>query len=266
MRPAAAALSLLLLASPPPARAVLDDVGLVTMGRTTFPEDSWVVDSFMDQTVARWSAPAAPTLNHNFLLMHGVHDRVTVGVVASAAEAQRRPVRFDRAGGLLGAQVLARPFQAAPLLVVFPRGRDGRAEFVVGLELLKNVGNWSLQLGYLDEFRRGPGELAYNGDHHLVEPGVFYRFGLRGVLGAHYLLQTVPAYESTSATPLGAVTAARPASRVHMWGPVLGGGIGRGLFLALKQRFGLNRDAPESVSTVQVQYYFGPYALGSWGL
>ncbi len=265
----ASALFVLALWTAAPARAALEDIGRITMGRTTFPRHAWVLDLFEDEVVPRWAIPVGHTLSQRVVAAYGVTDRLSVGLIETTLHAERstlNTLKADEWGGFAGYRVLDEPFEFTPLLVALPVAPNKKAAFVVGGDLLKNVGNWTFHLGYIDEFEQGEGETAYGGNHHIVEPGVFCRFGLHGLVGVHYMYQTFPAMVSTIPTPFGSIPVTTPAGDIQMWGPVLGGSISKNLFLGLEQRFGMTRQSPAYMTTLQFQIYFGPYALGSWGL
>ncbi|MBI4133977.1 MAG: hypothetical protein HY475_00985, partial [Candidatus Terrybacteria bacterium] len=173
---------------------------------------------------------------------------------------------IDRWGAAMLYRLISEPFELAPIVGVFPIVPNKRTEFLLGVDALKNLGHWTLHLGYANEFKQGEGETAYGGNHHVLEPGVFYRFGLHGIMGVQYTYQTLPPIVTLVQTPFGPMSVTTPATTIGMWGPVLGGSISKNMFLGLAQRFGVNRSSPDYMTTLQFQLYFGPYALGSWGL
>lgn len=266
MSPRAAAVLAALLLAPPPAGALLNDIGRLTMGRVTFPKGAWVLDLYQDHAVGSWSPATHHVLSQRLVTAYGISDRFTAAGLALTDHAERDWRRVDRWGAVAALRLVEEPFQFAPLAGALHHVGGRRVEFVAGADLLMNLGAWSAHLGYIDEFKEGDGESSVTGDHHSLEPGLFHRFGLHGILGIQYLIQTSPQAVVRAHGPMGDVERSLPSRTIRMIGPVMGGSISKNLFLGLDQRFGLGRDSPSYITTLQFQVYFGPYALGSWGL
>lgn len=258
------ALAALLVAAP--ADALTGDIGRLTMGRVTSPKGAWVFDLYQDHVVPRWSPGTHHVLSQRVVTAYGVSDRFTAAAVALADHAEHEWRSADRWGTAAAVRVLDEPLQVAALAVALRHASGRRFEFAAGADLLMNVGSWSAQLRYFDEFRQGEGESAVGGNHHILEPGLYYRFGLHGIVGIKYLFQTLPPAVFLAQGPMGPVPVPLPARTIRMIGPVMGGSISKNLFLGLDQSFGMGRDSPTFITTLQFQLYFGPYALGSWGL
>lgn len=220
-----------------PAGAELD-VGRLVLGRVMYPPNSWAFDTFYAYGAPRLRSPDDDTFKAEFELERGASERFgwEIGLDTSG---MRHGQRLSRAGAGARALVLEAPFDLAFQAEWLPSLRNGAPEWELEMEALKNVGAYSFVAQPSVEVE--PGRKL---EASLIA-GPFARFGLNGVLGAQ----------------------AKYSSDGFWFGQgVVGGAVGRNLFLSVVPRVGLNARAPDLQVLVELHALFGSYALGAWGL
>ena len=217
-----------------PASAELD-VGRLVLGRVMYPSKSWAFDTFYDFKAPRLRSSDGDTLKANFELERGESERF-------GWEAGFETAGMPRPASLApGARALLceAPFDLAFQSEWMPSLRNGAPDWEFELEALKHVGAYSLVAQPSLEVEEGRRLEAS------IIAGPFARFGLNGVLGAQ---------------------AQSPADGPWSGQGVVGGAVGRNLFLSVLPRVGLNARAPDFQLLVELHALFGSYALGAWGL
>lgn len=224
-------------AAPVPACAELD-MGRLVLGRVMYPAKSWAFDTFYGYKAPQLRSAAADSLKTQFELERGEFDRFgwEVGLETSGA---RHAQHFSRVGAGARALLLDAPFDLSFQGEWLPSLHDEAPEWELELEALKNVGAFSIVAQPSLEIEQGR---KLKGS---IIAGPLARFGLNGVLGAQ-------AEYSSDGSWSGA--------------GVVGGAVGRNLFLSFQPRFGLNARAPDFQLLLELHALFGSYALGAWGL
>ena len=215
------------------------DIGRLAMGRTTYPAKSWAFDTFHDYTAARLNDPTADRMRSDFELERGETDRFGWEVALETTRANRD--RLQLGHGAIGARYLAieQPLQVALAAEYLPSLRKKPDEWEVEIEALKNIGPFSGVLQY-------SGEVNERRDlESTLILGPIYRFGLQGLAGPQWI------YEGDGG---------------HSLNLLVGGSISRRLFISFQPRIGLTRQAPDLKILLELHAFFGPYALGGWGL
>ena len=240
----AAALALILFPVAPLSAGAHAEIGRLTMGRTTYPARSWIVNAAETYTASNLSDPVADTFASELEVKRGVTDRLTLEFVLETREARRDRIQADRLGAEALCRLLDRPFQLAANLEVLPSLHGEAPEVGFGFEVMHNHGPSAFLLRYEGEADKEEGE-GYQFAHRL-EPSAFYRFGLHGLVGTGLEIQ--------------------PAAGAHSLALSLGGSVSKNIFLAVQPRFAITSRASDFALHLQLQLYFGPYGLGSWGL
>ncbi len=219
----------------------------VTMGRTTYPQGSYVLQFFGDYFAQDLAQPRADMLETAWVLQHGLSDRLTAGIDLETRVQRRDRFEPEFLGILAGYRVLDRPGQLALFGSLLPSLKGGAARGRFGAEGLKNLNSWSFFFlcgGEIEEERKeGESETELEVE---IEPGTFYRFGLHGVAGLEWEVL--------------------PRSGEQSLDFVLGGSVSKNLFLAIEPKLGITSGSPDLRLRIQVQLYSGPYGLGGWGL
>lgn len=220
-----------------PAAAELD-IGRLVMGRATYPRGSWVLDTFTRYEAARLSDSSADTLQTDVELERGQTDRFGWELAAKTAEAARDRVQWGSLGGELRYLALQRPAQLA--LAAHPTmRRDKPGELELEAETLKNIGSLTAVLQYSFE------TAARQKPEHALETAGLWRFGLQGLAGPSWT------YHSAGR---------------HQLGAIVGGAVARKMFLGIHPKAGIGRGAPDFEMGLEFHVFFGPYALGAWGV
>lgn len=215
------------------------DIGRLAMGRTTYPAKSWAFDTFNAYTVEKRKDPAGDHMVSEFELERGETNRFGWEVGVKTTNASRGRLQLGR--GMVAARYLAveEPLQVALAAEYLPSLRKKSDEWEVELEALKNIGPFSAVLQY-------EGEVNEKRDlESSLIAGPLYRFGLQGLAGPQWV------YASNGA---------------HSLNFIVGGSISRRIFLSLQPRIGMTRQAPDFQLLLELHVFFGPYALGGWGL
>ena len=221
------------------------EVSRLTLGRTTNPEKSLVIETDTTYAATNWADPSQDTLQGTYSVAYGVTDRLTAESELATQESQRNRLRADRLAMEAIYRILDNPFQWAPLLELRPSLQGESFESVYGFRAIKNIRQFSLILNYEGTLGKESEDSVYKLKDHEVEPGILYRFGLHGLLGLDY------DYHKTGSQAIDVS---------------LGGSVSRNVFLGVEQSFGLTQAAPDYQFGLHVDFYFGPYALGGWGL
>jgi len=218
--------------------------GRITMGRVTYPKGSLAIDVTQEYRMRRWADPTKDDLRGIFEVGYGLTDGVTLELIGKTRRVARDAYALDRVGAGATVRVAEYPLQVAPFVRLMPSVRGGDPEAEAGVQVSRNEGNFTLFMYHKAELAKATAASAYALKEYEVEPGVFYRFGLHGLAGLEWEYKT---------------------DGQHMLDIVLGGSLGRSIFLGVEEKIGLNDRAPALMSRLQLSFYFGRYALGSWG-
>lgn len=221
------------------------DIGQLTMGRVTLPERGFSVDLMHEYRMREWHDPTRDTLRGTYEAGYGLRDGLSLDLISMTRSANRTAYVLARVGAGVTLRVLDQPLQIAPFVRALPsvRGRDFQLE--TGLKAARNYGNFTAFMYHKADFDKNRSSGAYGFDEYEVEPGLLYRFGLRGVAGVEW------EYHTTGE---------------HVLGILFGGSLSRQLFLGIEEKFGLNGRTADATTRIQLSFYFGRTALGSWGL
>lgn len=219
------------------------DIARLTMGRTTYPQNSWTVDIFSTQIMPDIHDQAKDIFWQKLQLEHGYTDRLSLGAGVKTKRAERDFFTADRLILQTRYLMIKQPLQLTPFIGFLPSLRGSSSEWEFGFEALKNQGPWSVLVHYEGELKKEPnGKMEIESS---VFPGIYYRFGLNGIGGVEWH------YTSNGA---------------HAVHGVLGGRVSKNIFLAIQQHFGLTKQSPDIMFTLQLNFYFGPQRLGGWEL
>ncbi|MFA6319242.1 MAG: hypothetical protein WC943_17650, partial [Elusimicrobiota bacterium] len=229
------ALLLVLAVSSPPARAAVD-FSRATMGRTTYPAGSWVLDTSQHFTMDRTRDPSRDTVQSEVELEHGQTERFSWSVGLQTLESRRDQVQLGR--GIAGFRYLAvtAPLQIAPVAEYRPSLRRRADEWDLGFEALKNFERFSLIVQGMVESGKEPGAGRRHTGSLLAGP--LYRFGLNGIAGLQWL------YESDCR---------------HYLAAEVGGAVSKNIFLGVAPRFGLSERSAAFQLGIKLHIYFGDF-------
>jgi len=213
------------------------------MGRTTYLENAWVVETELDYNLASIKDESRDTAEHELKLGGGLTDAWSVETGIESREGPRRAFVYDRLAFGTRYRVLKRPFQLAPFVEYLPSLRREPDEWKLGLETLKNYGKLFFQFVGFGESQKEPGAAReLKGTVHL---GPYYRFESGNMAGVMWFYRTDGASEV----------------HLHYTAP-----LGKNVFLGLEPKFGLSRRAPDLSVDFLLGLYFGPYGLLDWTL
>ncbi|MBI5623965.1 MAG: hypothetical protein HY924_09315 [Elusimicrobia bacterium] len=219
------------------------DFSRATMGRTTYPEGSWIVDTTQRYTVRRTGDPSGDTFRSSVELEHGQTERFSWTAGLETTDARRDRVQPGR--GVLAARYMAvtAPLQVTPRAEYRPSLRRQAEEWELGFEALKNFERLSIVFNGNAQSSQEPGEKRlYVGS---VMLGPLYRFGLNGIAGVQWVQGTD--------------------GNRHLATQV-GGAVSKNIYLGVDSHFGLSRRAPDLQAAVKVHFYFGAYRRQAFGL
>ena len=219
------------------------DFSRATMGRTTYPAGSWVLDTSQRYSMAKAREASADTFQAEAELEHGVTERLTWEAGLESTDVRRDAIQPGH--GVLAARymALASPFQIAPVAEYRPSLRMQADEWEFGVEALKNYEQFSLIFQGMGESSKDPGGPRSLQANILVGP--LYRFGLNGIAGVQWL------YVSDGTNYI--------ASQI-------GGAVSKNIFLGVAPRFGLSRRSTDFQIGVKLHFYFGDYRRQAFGL
>ena len=220
-------------------------IGRLTMGRATYPRGSLSLDVTHEYRMKKWTDPTRDTLRGVYEFGYGWRDDVTVEVIAKTRVARRDTYALDRVGAGVTARLMLLPVQVAPYIRFQASVRGAAPSVDIGFQMIRNQGPWTFFMQQEAEIQKRSSGGISGLDEYEIKPGVFYRFGLRGLGGAFWRYQT---------------------NGDHALDFILGGSIGRHLFLGIEERLGLTSQATDAMTGIHLSLYTGRDALGGWGL
>ena len=221
------------------------DVTRLTMGRTTNPAESLVFQLINISTYPDWSDATQDTQQSIYEIEYGVTDRFTTELILVTRDQQREDFRLDKLLFRAQYRILDEPFQFTPYLDLLPSIHSEPLEIRYGFKALRNIENWTILFTDKGFIAKPQGASDYTYKYHELEPGLYYRFGLRGLTGVSWKYATDGNQAATY---------------------FIGGSISKNVFIGVDNAFGITRDEPDYVLTVNVTIYTGTSALGSYGL
>jgi hypothetical protein len=211
------------------------DIPSLTMGRVSAPGGSGVVELNTNYSMSDLRQAVSDTNSAELEFEYGVDDRLSLSAGLDTDPVPRDRLQLNQL--TLGARyrLVTEPLQIAPFLGFGPQFDERGWGVSFGVATLKRWGSVMVGLDYngnLTAFGERPTWL------HQLDLGVFYAFGLNGVVGASLVYQ-LPRELSVTA--------------------ILGGRINRHVFLGVQTQSAVAGPGPALTVTLQLHFYFGPY-------